>query len=375
MSNKICLCMIERDEAKVLPRSLGSFRALSGAGCDLCYAIADGGSADASMQVIEQMMAGIPGDVVVQPQPRPLDDFAKARNGAIALASPMAPWMWHLDADDEICMVPGFQMPKLTGDAYKVLVKAGSDEWWRPVLVRSELPWRYVGRMHENLECEGAKAAKELQGIWIQVHPGEGARSLNPQQKFLNDAAVLRKCLEEEPGNLRHLFYLAQSLRDAGDLEASLAVYQDRCRHTEGWAEETYFALLQVAKIKSWLKRPILEVTAAFIAAHAFRPTRAESFGLLALFLRENEQWEMARFFAEEAMRIPRPKDTLFVTREWYDWRAADEFAISAYWAGDYRGCEKACRLLLESRPLPHHEMERVRQNLAFAQKALGKEM
>jgi hypothetical protein len=368
--------MIERDEAHVLPRSLASFRALISAGCSPSYCVVDGGSVDGSASLIPQLMDGVPGEVHIIPQPKPLDDFAGARNGALDRARLLAPWMWMLDADDEIQMKTGFIMPDLKAGGYaggyKVLIKNGSDEFWRTVLVRSDLPWRYVGEMHENIECAVPCEVLPLEGIWIQVHPGEGARSKDPKQKFLNDAAVLRKALEKSPGNLRHLFYLAQSLRDAGELEASLKVYEERGAHTEGWAEETYFALLQVARIKWWLNRPVQEVVDAFLAASQFRSCRAESFGMLAEYLRGQKLWRMAVHFASLAMAIPRPADILFVTVSWYEWKSRDELAISAYWAGDFQTCRRSCMALLDNPKLPADQRERVKTNLAFANKALG---
>ena len=372
MSNSVCLTMIERDEAKVLPRSLASFRAL--AGIEPNYCIVDGGSEDGSIDLIAQEMAGIPGEVHLIPQPKPLDDFAGARNGSIDRARLLADWMLFLDADDEIATEPGFVMPKLKGDAYKILVKIGDLEFWRLALVSSKRGWRYVGRMHENLEGTGPyKEAEKLTGLWIQVHPGEGARSADPVQKFVNDAAVLRQCLVDDPGNLRHLFYLGQSLRDAGALPAALDVYRDRAAHVEGWPEETYFALLQVARILGWLNRPLTEVVAAFVRAHAFRPSRGgETLGLLAEYLRSKQEWLPAMLASAFARQVPRPDDILFVTNAWYAWKAQDEFAIAAYYAGDHTGSREACLALLINPALPESESPRVQTNLAFAEKALG---
>ena len=370
----VTLCMIERDEAHVLPRSIASFLALEGCGCDLSYGIVDGGSEDGSMELVGRLMGDIPGEVALIRQPKPLDDFAKARNGSIEVARHHGDWLIFLDADDEFVVEPWFVWPQdIPGvGGYKIWVQSGTDSWQRTAIVRAALPWAYVGEMHENIECAIPTEVRELDGIRILVHPGEGARSKDPRQKFLNDAMVLRKALVKAPGNLRHLFYLAQSLRDAGELEESLVVYQERASHTEGWAEETYFALIQVARIKGWLNRPVEDVTDAFLAAHRFRPTRAESLGMLSEYLRMAERYHSAAFFARLAMGIPRPQDYLFVTGAWYEWKAEDEFAISSYWTGAYQACRDACLALLTSRRLPEGDRARVEANLNFANKALG---
>jgi tetratricopeptide (TPR) repeat protein len=362
--------MIERDEAHVLPRSLGSFKAIPG--IDPSYCIVDGGSEDTSRDLIPAVMNGIPGEVHLIPQLKPLDDFAGARNAAIERGKVLADWLFFLDADDEIVTAPDFVMPKLKGECYKILIKCGPDEFYRNALVRANLPWRYVGRLHENLECQVPFRAQELPGLWIHVHLGEGARSRNPRQKFLDDAAVLRQCLAEDPGNNRHLFYLAQSVRDSGDLAGALSLYEQRAARKDAWDEETYFSLLSCARIKGWLNYPIPEVVEAFVKAHRFRPTRAETCGFLAEYLRSKEQWNQAAYFASIAAKIKRPKDILFVTAAWYDWRAMDEWAISAYWAGDFADCRTVCLSMLASGKVPADQVERVKTNLAFAERALG---
>ena len=86
MTNTVCLTMIERNEAPVLPRSLGSFKALKG--IDPVYCIVDGGSKDGSSSTILETMGEIPGEVHLIPQPEPLDDFAAARNGGSSEPSP-----------------------------------------------------------------------------------------------------------------------------------------------------------------------------------------------------------------------------------------------------------------------------------------------
>jgi hypothetical protein len=364
--------MIERDEAPVLKRSLESFKAIQG--IDPSYCVVDGGSEDSSVDLIPAVMTGIPGEVHVVAQPKPLDDFATARNGAIDRARSLADWLFFLDADDEIVTAPGFVMPKLKGDGYKILIKFGDQEFYRISLVSTKRDWRFVGRMHEGLECKEPTKIHQLEGIWIQVHPGEGARSKDPKQKFLNDAAILRECLQEDPGNLRHLFYLAQSTRDAGALPAALDLYRDRAAHVEGWDEETYFSLFMVARILEWLEKPKNEVISAYLAAYKFRPSRAETLGCLAQYLRlVCKEYAESAMVAWMATQIPRPADILFVSPSWYEWQALDEHAVSSFWCGDYVSCKTACEDLLNGGKLPDHHRDRIQKNLEFALKALGR--
>jgi hypothetical protein len=376
MNPSIVLTMIVRNEARVLPRSLASFRALGKTGCDLAYAIVDGGSTDHSIEIIEREMVGTKGRVQMVPQPQPLDDFSAARNASIELARPLAGWMFMLDADDEIVVDPGFKMPDLDAigvGGFAIKVRFGSDEFYRPALVKSSLPWHYEGELHEHIECTGGSPIPRLEGIHILVHPGEGSRSADPRQKFLNDALVLRKALEKKPGDPRNLFYLAQSLRDAGELNDSLAVYEERGNMMAAWDEETYFALLQIARIKAALELPLDEVQEAYLRAFNFRPTRAESLGFLAEYLRLKGKFTSAAYFAHAAMQIPKPGDVLFVGCDWYEWRAEDEFSVACFYLGDPGASKRACLSLLTNPKLPAAHWERVNKNLAFANEALSR--
>ena len=53
-------------------------------------------------------------------------------------------------------------------------------------------------------------------------------------------------------------------------------------------------------------------------------------------------------------------------------WRCLDEFAVAAYWAGQYRESLAACEQLLAGGQLPGTEVARVTANRAFALQALS---
>jgi hypothetical protein len=72
------------------------------------------------------------------------------------------------------------------------------------------------------------------------------------------------------------------------------------------------------------------------------------------------------------AANTPRPADILFVEAPWFEWRAKDELAISSFYAGDLVTSRRAAQELLTSGKVPPAHLERVKQNLAFAEAALG---
>ena len=84
------------------------------------------------------------------------------------------------------------------------------------------------------------------------------------------------------------------------------------------------------------------------------------------------ERWPLAYLFARQAARIPCPSDNLFVEFDWYEWRALDELAVSAYWVGEYEEAKSCCQRLLGGGKLPDEHRERVARNLEMAQLKLG---
>jgi hypothetical protein len=71
--------------------------------------------------------------------------------------------------------------------------------------------------------------------------------------------------------------------------------------------------------------------------------------------------------FAGAGLEIPFPgNDRLFVDGDIYAWKMLDEYAIAAFWTGQYELSRDSCQALLRKELLPV-DRTRVEQNLAFA--------
>ncbi|POX53510.1 glycosyl transferase [Streptomyces sp. Ru71] len=356
--------MIVKDEAHVIRRCLESVRPLVDT-----WVILDTGSTDGTQDVVRDTLADLPGTLYESPW----RGFDLSRTEAIERARDRARHLLFIDADDVLETDPGFTLPDLTHDCYDMEVRHGPLVHWRPTLVSTRLPWRYVGVLHEYLECEAPFSRATLDGVRMVIMGGGGRQRGGDQRtKYLRDAAILKDGLAKEPDNARYAFYLAQSWRDAGEPAKALAAY-DRRAAMEGFAEETFCARLYAARLAVQLKRKTPEVMSRFLDAHAYRPTRAEPLGELARLCRtQGERWPLAYLFARRAVEIPPPDDILFVERSWYDWRALDELAVAAYWTGAYREALECCERLLDGGHLPEAHRERVTANRDFARTKLA---
>jgi glycosyltransferase involved in cell wall biosynthesis len=356
----VCLNMIVKNESKVIVRCLDAVRALIDH-----WVIVDTGSTDGTQSLIRDTMAGIPGEL----HERPWRNFGANRSEALELARGKADYTLIVDADEVLDVSPDFAPPPLTHDAYQLKTELRDLAYYRTELIRSSLPWRWEGVLHEYLECAAPFTQAKLEGIVNRPHT-DGARSADPR-KYEKDAELLEQALRSEPDNRRYRFYLAQSYRDAGRPDKALEHYRRRA-DAGGWEEEVWYSLFQVARSSEWLERPEAEVVMAYLAAHEFRPTRAESLCELARYERLRKHYAQAYLFAKHAASIALPADILFVDASVYAWRARDEWSIAAYYVGRHDEVLAVTSALLADPKLPESERARVTTNREFSVKARG---
>jgi hypothetical protein len=193
----------------------------------------------------------------------------------------------------------------------------------------------------------------------------DGARSQN-SMKSIDDAATLVAALDggDDPDlETRYLFYLANSLRDGGELETAVDVYRSRIA-LGGWAEELYVSYLNLGRLLHTLGEPDTEVISTFLRAHDLLPTRAEALCSGAAVARSAGRMATAHVLSRQAKDIPRPVDSLFLEPDVYVWRALYEFSIAAWHVGDFgEGIRASHRLLFEDK-LPSAERESVEGNV-----------
>ena len=140
----ICLNMIVRNEVGVLARCLGSVRPWIDH-----WVVVDTGSEDGTQDLVRQFLDGIPGEL----HERPWRSFGDNRSEALELASGCADYLLFIDADEVLIADPAFSFSDPMPDALMVRHEvAGSQvSFLLPQVVRSGLPWRWHGVVHEYL--------------------------------------------------------------------------------------------------------------------------------------------------------------------------------------------------------------------------------
>ncbi|MEU3773081.1 glycosyltransferase [Streptomyces sp. NPDC032472] len=355
MKPTICLCMIVKNESAVIERCLASVRDLIDT-----WVISDTGSTDGTQQLIRDALAGIPGEL----HEEPWTDFGHNRSLNIAHARGKADYLLLLDAD-HVLRSEG-PLPRLGAQSY-MLRHEGATEYRIKRLVRGDLPWRYEGVTHEYLTCDRPGefeprpgVQENLDALFIEDHADGGSR----HDKFERDARLLSAELERDPSNTRTVFYLAQTMRDMGDIQEAIRLYEHRAE-MGGWPEEVYCSLLQVGVLAAdsgdWPA-----AMDALTRAWESRPSRLEACYELASRLRMLGRHHAAHAITSAVLDRPAPDDLLFMHPWVYRWGLLFEHSITAYWVGDMEASLNACDRLLALPDLPEPYRRQTETNRGY---------
>jgi glycosyltransferase involved in cell wall biosynthesis len=366
----ICLNMIVKNEAPVIRRLLESVKT----SIDY-YIIVDTGSTDGTPDLIQTITKElkIPGKIFS----RPWVNFGHNRQEALDLAinTKYIEWLLIIDADEELeytdtrwwnQMIPGitYRLEK----QHKDLNYSVNNLIWA-----KGIEWKWHGVVHEYIYPNINHPQILIKNARIISHPGEGNRSqkYTQEQKFLQDAELLKVELKKNPNDARSQFYLAQSYRDAGHLEKAYKHYLRRT-NMQGWDEETFIAHNEIANLSIYLKHKYESIINNHIRAWSMRPTRAEPLWQVANYCRYYNKFPEGYLFSKIGKDIPIPiNDVLFIITDIYKWKLLDEFSICAYQIGQYKEAIEACEKILENNILDHESDTRIRTNLELFSKKI----
>lgn len=361
---KICLVMIVKNEERVMARCLQALKPYVD-----YWVIVDTGSTDDTPAIITNTMESVPGEIYY----REFQSFQHNRTEVMALARkdfPDADYLLMMDADDTFEADNNFQWPELSHGAYNITHIMSETSWLRPALTKASLPWRYEGAAHEVMVCKVPHTTGKINGV--RVHCGnDGARRVTEgRAKYKRIAGILEEEIKKDPSNRRNVFYLAQSYRDAGELEKAIIYYRKRSG-MGGWPEEIWNSLFEIGKISERLELPWTECRDAYLTAYKYRPSRAESLSALASLHRRNDEPEMAYVYASAAVTTPRPDDALFVSESIYTWRSLDELCIAANKIGMLDIARESALKLLAIPQIDGRDRLRIEENFTFSCKPI----
>jgi len=365
-TKSITLCMIVKNESKIIERCLDSTSAIIDA-----LSICDTGSTDNTVQIIEKWAKENGKKCTIHHTP--FQNFGYNRTLSVNLAQetyPDSEYLLLLDADMILQSVTGFNTNKLTSDQYLLMQMNRDIKYWNTRLVKANRKWRSVGVTHEYWQLDDGAGENitidKLENVFILDKEDGGSK----QDKFQRDKRLLEEAVcdeSEKPLRKRYMFYLAQTYYDLHDFSKAIEWYKKRIAEG-GWQEEVYYSMLkiglayeQLAKRSSNEQKPEDLLALSFFhlqQAWEYRPSRGEAIYHLARMHRELKNHQLAYMFASVGKTIPFPiNDLLFVDYTVHDYLLDCELAVSAYYIeGNRASGEKALNYLLAKKAeLPRH--------------------
>ena len=316
------LVLIARDEAHIIARAIESARTM----VDMVLVVVDEASTDNTAEVCERLGA----NVLVLPFP---GSIAAARNEAMDRAAVRVDYQLILDPDD---VYEGSLPSPLQADVYDVWIHDHGSRQTRIQLFKSTAGVRYEGVRHERAVAPPG-ATRSLAPSLIYRRIGGGAQDQRPRRdKFMEHVRDLLPWVEAHPDDMHAVFVLAQSYRDAGEVEEARSWYERRLLVEDDNQDEMYLAALETAFLVEQHGGASLDVVmGAYLRAHELGPLRAEPLFHLACHLREFGAVASAWHFARRAAELELPDAGTIADIEIYEWKAKAEVAIESWMLGD----------------------------------------
>lgn len=361
---KLALILMIKNESKILERCLKAVENVVD-----CFCILDTGSDDNTVEIAQEFLKTHTGCVTVEPWQNFGYNRTVSFQNARKYIDEELKWdlkdTYGLLLDADMVFVPGtLRKQNLKEIGYRMIQVNGALEYYNTRLVRMDYPWKCVGVTHEYWDGNGANIPKEV--CYIDDKNDGGCKS----DKYERDRRLLEKGLEDEPNNVRYMFYLGQTLRCMKLFKEAIEVYLKRIK-AGGWVEEVwysyymigecYFNLGSQSEFEDWMQR-----------AHAYRKSRAESLYKLCKTFRVIGQHYKAYQYLQMGRSIPYPKDdVLFIEGDTYRGLFDYEASILEYYVHPERkqlGLETSIKYLLK---LPHFS-HNVIANMKFYTEPIG---
>lgn len=327
--SRVGLVMIVKDEEAIIERALQSAKPFIST-----YVIVDTGSTDRTKETIQRVLADISGQLF----DRPWISFGHNRSEALALCDGQMDWAIMMDADDSLAGVvpPADTWKNDALDGFMIRLLHSSIEHQRTQIFRTGIGWSYEGSVHEYPVCKskGFATVGILPANTYMITRCEGSRSKDPD-KYLKDAQLLEAAHLADPTDHRTLFYLAQSYRDAGHLEAAVRYYQRNIDLSGGWDQERYLSLVNLIHLVDSHDEKLRLTWAAIELC----PDRLEA---PYTYLHQRRMLKLPytqQAFAIASVVRNRTTSTmnLFTTPSIYTWGMDDELAVVAFATKHYR--------------------------------------
>jgi len=317
----IILTLMIKNEEKIILRCIQSALPVVDA-----ILISDTGSTDNTIEVLTEFFStlSIPTKIVHDPWINFGTNRTNSFRSTVSWAEEMEWAGYALVLDADMILHSEMGMPtNLVEDGYTLQQRAPSIEYSNLRLLKLTYPWKCTGVTHEYWD---GGTYTFLPSPYIEDKGDGGCK----QDKFTRDEALLKKGLEDEPDNVRYMFYYAQTLRDLGKHKEAVKWYKQRSK-AGGWIEEIWYSLYQMSRLFYTMNK-IPEMEYWCLKAYELNPRRVENIYFVLKTFRERKEYFKAWHYYKLGVNTPKPHDALFVERDVYTYLFPYEKTILNYY-------------------------------------------
>ena len=328
------------------------------------FFILDTGSQDNTIQVTQDLFNkyNIQNAYIDQSE---FIDFASSRNQALQEAEktfPKAQYFlmidadWHLYNTESLLQFCREQIQNPI-DSFLIKIIMNQCEFYTQRLFKAHHNIYFTGAVHENIN---RYSTIKVPDTYITYTPS--SKSIEQTKlRWQKDKQILLKEIEKNPNNPRTLFYLAQTFDCLQELDNACIWYTKRCQITS-WNEEDFMSHYRLAQI--YERKNIWEKALYYhLQAYNIRPTRAEPLINIAKYYLQQQEFQSAFLFAQQAIHIDFPADDiLFINKHIYEFERYDILSIASWYIQQYDIGKEALLKALQKQPTN----KRLLQNLQF---------
>lgn len=347
LQNTLCLCMIVKNERKIIKRLLDSI-------IDYIdyYVICDTGSTDNTIEIVKEYMEkkNIFGEIYYEEW----KSFGENRSSLLEKCHMKSDYLLLADADYEFIIKNVDFKNKLVNDGYSLKWISGN-EYVNTKLISGKKRWKYVGYTHEFLTQidENDNMIGKEYDIFEDIEIYEYCDGANRPVKFRNDIEMLKKELANPTKHSdigRINFYLGNSYMAVGEYVNAINCYIES-KKTCGWKEQNFYCLYNIGKCYESLNYDNNLIIGAYLSAYDYYPKRLESINNLLNFCNKNKLHNISYIVGKKIyeMNIKKPHTGLFIEKEAYSYESLYlELSVAAYYVGDYELVKKITNEALE---------------------------
>jgi len=330
------------------------------------YCICDTGSTDNTIEIIESFFRSksIPGKIIREP----FRDFGYNRSFALKACEEIdAKYILLLDADMvlEVNDRDAFRRELSLedndpnyNDIFYIFQGSPTFFYKNVRVVRNKRGYHYWGVTHEYVKTPNGTKYGMLsrETVFINDIGDGGCKS----DKFERDIKLLLRGLEDEPNNDRYTFYLANSLRDAGQNQNAIEYYKKRIS-IGGWFDEVWHSHYSIGRCYKNMG-DMVNAVHWWLEAYQYYPNRVENLYEIIHYYRciGKNNLAYAFYVIANGERARNPNtDYLFLQKDVYDYKLDYELSIIGYYCNYNNYDLKKCSIKVLNYPFVDENIAR----------------